>query len=57
MVPDLEPFERLKIHILNLGHSVLAQHWLTHGSPSEATVRGMLDDPDIAMMLHTVYRE
>lgn len=42
LADDLEPFERLKLHILNLGHSLLADRWRTDGLPETETVRGML---------------
>ena len=57
VVADLEPVERLKIHILNLGHSLLAEHWLTHGTTAGTTVRAMLSEPEPAAMLDRVYRE
>lgn len=57
LVPDLEPYERLKIHILNLGHSVLADHWSREGLAADATVRGLLAQPAIRAMLDAVYDE
>jgi tagaturonate reductase len=57
IVADLEPYERLKIHILNLGHSVLAEHWKTAGLAPDATVRGLLAVPAIRAMLDAVYDE
>lgn len=44
LTDDLEPFERLKLHILNLGHSWLAERWQTAGARAGATVREALDD-------------
>ena len=44
IVDDLEPYQRLKVHILNLGHTVLAQTWLDGGWPVQTTVREMLAD-------------
>jgi tagaturonate reductase len=41
---DLEPFLRLKLHILNLGHSFLAEIWKTEGRPAEETVQEILKD-------------
>lgn len=57
LVADLEPYERLKIHILNLGHSVLADHWSREGLAPDATVRGLLAQPAIRAMLDAVYDE
>ncbi|MGN6307527.1 MAG: mannitol dehydrogenase family protein [Mesorhizobium sp.] len=42
VVPDLAPLERLKLHILNLGHSVLADFWLHSDASPSAIVRGMM---------------
>ena len=38
IVDDLERIERLKLHILNLGHTVLAQCWLTDQLKPNLTV-------------------
>ena len=56
MVNDLEPFERLKIHVLNLGHTVLADLWLNEGGRPGETVRGMLADAGVRERLDGVYR-
>ncbi len=45
LTDDLSRFERLKLHILNLSHSWLAERWQRDGSPEEKTVRAALDDP------------
>ncbi len=45
LADDLAPFERLKLHILNLGHSWLAERWARAGSPAASTVRQALADP------------
>jgi tagaturonate reductase len=39
VVPDLAPFEQKKLFILNLAHTLLAQHWKDSGSPADLTVR------------------
>lgn len=44
LTDDLEPFERLKLHILNLGHSWLAERWSGTGCLPTATVRAMMAD-------------
>lgn len=33
IVPDLEPYARLKLHILNLGHTWLVEDWRNRGRP------------------------
>ncbi|GLH76689.1 D-mannonate oxidoreductase [Bradyrhizobium sp. SSBR45G] len=57
LADDLEPFERLKLHILNLGHTVLADLWLQQGKPAQQTVRQMLAEPRIRSELENVYRQ
>lgn len=56
-VDDLEPYQRLKVHILNLGHTVLAQAYLDGGWPAETTVRQMLADPPTRADLLQLYRD
>lgn len=51
LTDDLEPYERLKLHVLNLGHTWLAQRWIEQGRPADATVRAYLDDPVTAAAL------
>ncbi|WP_108660326.1 D-mannonate oxidoreductase [Acuticoccus kandeliae] len=46
VVDDLEPYERLKLHILNLGHSAMVDIWRQRGSPAGEMVRTFLDGPD-----------
>jgi len=43
VVPDLEQIERLKLHILNLGHTVMAAFWMQDGSPDDL-VRDLLKE-------------
>jgi tagaturonate reductase len=57
LVEDLETTERLKLHILNLGHTALADIWLRQGRPANETVRAMLSDLDIRGLLTTLYDE
>jgi tagaturonate reductase len=56
MADDLEPFERLKLHILNLGHTVLADIWQGEARAADETVRAILADPLIRERLDGVYR-
>jgi tagaturonate reductase len=53
---DLTPFLRLKLHILNLGHTWLAQNWATTGRPADETVRQILADPPVREGLLRLYR-
>jgi tagaturonate reductase len=57
LADDLEPFERLKLHILNLGHTVLADIWRQEARPEGETVRGMLADPAVRARLDALYRD
>ena len=45
VVPDLEEIERLKLHILNLGHTVMAAFWKAAQAEAhpDAIVRDLLD--------------
>ncbi|MDF2997311.1 MAG: altronate oxidoreductase [Xanthobacteraceae bacterium] len=52
---DLEPFERLKLHILNLGHTALAETWMCEGRPAGETVRAILADAEIRARLDALY--
>ena len=54
---DLEPYLRLKLHILNLGHSYLAETWLKTGRPADETVRDILSDPAIRADLLSLYHD
>lgn len=51
MVPDLEEIERLKLHILNLGHTALADFWREGGAREGALVRELMDGPEGAALL------
>ena len=57
LTDDLEPFERLKLYILNLGHTALADIWMRKGRAPDETVRQILDDPAIADRLAALYRD
>lgn len=57
LADDLEPFERLKLHILNLGHTVLADLWRREGRDAGETVREILADPAVAARLDALYRD
>ncbi|SFU88590.1 tagaturonate reductase [Methylobacterium sp. 174MFSha1.1] len=57
LADDLEPYERLKLHILNLGHTFLAEIWQREGRPEGETVREILADPAIRARLDALYRD
>jgi tagaturonate reductase len=55
VVDDLEPIQRLKLHILNLGHTVLAELWSSHALESKLTVREMVGHPELGKVLRDIY--
>ncbi|HTR13800.1 MAG TPA: mannitol dehydrogenase family protein [Roseiarcus sp.] len=57
IVDDLEPFERLKLHILNLGHTVLAEMWMRRRLSPDLTVRAILEDAGVSKELAAIYDE
>ncbi|GAB4071930.1 D-mannonate oxidoreductase [Ancylobacter sonchi] len=57
LTDDLEPFERLKLHILNLGHTFLADIWAREGRPATETVRAILADDAIRARLDALYAD
>ena len=57
MVGDLAPFEQLKLHILNLGHTVLADVWMKERRAADETVRTVLGDAAVSKTLAAIYEE
>jgi tagaturonate reductase len=55
LVDDLEPYARLKLHILNLGHTVLADGWMRRGAPADEMVKQVIDGTDDAKRLMEIY--
>lgn len=53
----LEQFERLKLFILNLGHSFLVELWRARGAPEDFTVHDAMEDPDMRESLDSLYRD
>ncbi len=52
---DLEPYLRLKLHILNLGHTFLAEIWKTEHRMVDETVFAILQDREIKQRLLLLY--
>jgi tagaturonate reductase len=52
---DIGLFERLKLFILNLGHTVLANRWIARGRPENLTVREILADESTMEYLRLIY--
>ncbi|AOI61962.1 D-mannonate oxidoreductase [Burkholderia diffusa] len=54
---DLRSHERLKLFFLNLGHSWLAEQWLSAGRPDSETVRDAMNDTRLRDGLEAVWRD
>ena len=52
---DLKRYERLKLFILNLGHTYLAEGWAARGADPKALTRELLADPAILADLNDLY--
>jgi tagaturonate reductase len=57
LTDDLDRYERLKLYILNLGHSWLAQRWMDEGRRANMTVREALADPATQTQLERLFAE
>jgi tagaturonate reductase len=55
LTDDLQRYERLKLFILNLGHTWLAQGWAERGAERGAIVRALLAEPVIRNDLDDLY--
>ena len=56
VVADLGEIEALKLYILNVGHTVMAQRWLERGSHEGILVRDMMSDDASREFLTEVYQ-
>jgi tagaturonate reductase len=54
---DLKPYERLKLFILNLGHTYLAEVWAQEGGAPGLTVREAIADKATRSKLDALYEE
>ena len=57
LVDDLKVIERLKLFLLNLPHTCLAERWLADGRRKDEMVRELVADPAIRAFLDAVYDE
>ena len=55
MVDDLRVPARLKLFVMNLGHTVLAERWIADRRPREETVREIVADPAMRDFLDGIY--
>jgi tagaturonate reductase len=53
----LEPYERRKLFLLNLGHSFLAERWLGAGRPADETVLQAMSDQLLRAELEALWEE
>jgi tagaturonate reductase len=53
----LEPYERRKLFLLNLGHSFLAEQWLRGARPAGETVLQAMADPGLRAALEALWEE
>lgn len=56
VTPDLQRYETLKLHILNLGHTFLADRWRKEERSATETVREILSVPAVRADLEAVWR-
>jgi tagaturonate reductase len=54
---DLKPYERLKLFILNLGHTYLAELWAHEGAAPTLMVREAVADTNMRAKLDALYAE
>jgi len=54
---DLKPYERLKLFILNLGHTYLAEIWARQGGAPGLTVREAMANKAMRTQLDALYEE
>ena len=55
LTDDLDDFERLKLFTLNLGHSYLAERWLSEGRPATETVYQAMQSPALRADLEALW--
>ena len=57
LTDDLAPFERLKLWLLNLAHSFLAECWLVEGRAPDETVLEAMNDTALRARLEALWHE
>ena len=57
LTDDLDHYEKLKLFLLNLGHSYLAERWLQDARAKDETVRQAMADVALAEDLETLWRD
>ena len=54
---DLEPYLRLKLHILNLSHTYIADIWRREARREQETVREIMADADVRARILSLFEE
>ncbi|WP_437570063.1 mannitol dehydrogenase family protein [Sorangium sp. So ce542] len=57
LTDDLPHYERLKLLLLNLGHTYLAERWQTDGRPADENTRSAMRDPALRADLEALWRD
>jgi len=57
LTDDLARFERLKLFLLNLGHTLLAQEWLRAGKAADMTVLQAMHDAPMREALESAWAD
>ncbi|WCM20528.1 mannitol dehydrogenase family protein [Paraburkholderia bryophila] len=57
LTDDLKHVEQLKLFLLNLGHTFLAERWLLDGRPQDETVYHAMQDPALRNELEAVWMD
>ena len=57
LTDDLERHERLKLFLLNAGHTYLAERWLADGRAADETVLQVMSDPALRAELEALWAE
>jgi tagaturonate reductase len=57
LTDDLEHYERLKLFLLNLGHTFLAERWLRDAWPADMTVHTAMNEPALRDELEALWSE
>ena len=57
LTDDLQRHERLKLFLLNAGHTYLAERWLSDGRPADETVAQAMNDPQLRADLEALWAQ
>lgn len=57
LTDDLERYERLKLFLLNAGHTYLAERWLRDGRAADETVVQAMNDPALRAELEALWQD